>query len=257
VKFVVVSFLTSATPAALQPSPAVLDSMVLAWMQQIQDDFAPAYGAPSCSFRVASSPTDRQADEIGINLRDTLPDAPGALAYHATTGGVPDIEVACSLFESLYDAGESLSAGISHELLELLGDVGANQWADKQDGSGLTEARETADPVQNTGYAKANGVWVSNFVLPSYFVPGAPGPWDFMGVMTSAEDISHGYAIRATAPTDASQVQGGTMMLDARAQMHSILGGGKQAYGAGNLSELALRRKRSPWGRAARRGVRL
>lgn len=202
--FVIVDHTTAATPDAMRPAQA-FQAMIDAWSEQISGPFADAHGARTVEFRIADPGTDRLDGELAMNFRDTIPEAPNALAYHQVVNGVPDIELGVDLFSALTSGSESLSCGGSHELLELLLDAGANGWKDKQDGSGLMGAEEACDVVQNTFAVASNGVAVSNFLLPSYFIPGSAGPWDDMEVMTSQTDLSNGYEIQAGAPTAVSQ----------------------------------------------------
>lgn len=248
--FVFVDHTTSATPTAMRPAP-IFQKLIDALLEQINGPYAASHGAVTCNFRIASGPEDRQPGEIACNFRDTIPEAPDALAYHTVTNGIPDIEIGVDLFSSLTDEGESVSGGVSHEILELLGDAGANEWADLQDASGQTRARENCDAVQNTGYFAENGVWLSNFVLPSYYIPGAIGPYDALGVMTSQTDLSHGYEIRATAPTDAGAVQG------SHARLGQHVTHGKEVFAVGTITDAQKKRKSHPYSRTHRRGVRL
>lgn len=245
-RIVLIDLTTSATPDALRPASA-FQSMMDAWTEQIDGPFSAAYGLTPVAFRIGT-PADREPSEIGMNWRDAIPEAPGALAFHQVVGGIPDIELGASLFQTLTDGSggqESASGGGSHELLELLGDVGANMWADKQDGSNKTCAREMCDVVQNTGYSATNGVWVSNFLLPAYWIPGAPGPFDHLAVMSDRNDVSHGYEIQADAAQNVAQVGG---VMGARtARIHV----------AGVLTDLQKQRKRHPYSRSYRRGLRI
>jgi hypothetical protein len=241
--FVLIDHTTAATPANLAPA-SDFNLFIEAWLEQINGPFAAAWGGVSVAFRVGSGPDDRQPNEIAINFRDTIPEAPGALAYHTITSGIPDIELGVDLFSSLTGQNESLSAGGSHELLELLGDPGANRWADA--GTGIMNALEAADMVQNTGYPACNGVWVSNFVLLSFFNPQASGPWDQMGVMKAADDVSNGYGIQTGSPTDYTQIGG--------MRLHQ----GRTLWHAGTpLTLLQKKQKAHPYSRAYRRGLRI
>jgi hypothetical protein len=200
--FVLIDLTTTATPSELRPTPAILTEIAAALQEQIDGEWQEAWDTLAI-VRVGSGPDDRDPDEIAIHLRDAIPEAPGALAYHTVTNGIPDIEIGVDLFTSLTEGLDSVSAGGSHEVLETLGDVGANGWKDK--GAGIMGAEEVADPVQNTCYPTKTGPTVSNFVLPSYFIPGSAGPWDHLGVMKTQDDISNGYEIQAPSPTDVSQ----------------------------------------------------
>ena len=247
--FVLVDLTTDTTPVAMRPAQA-LSAVAAALTAQTANEFAAAYGSAEPGFRVASSPSDRTANEIAINFRDTIPEAPGALAYHQVTNGVPDIEIGVDLFSSLTTGTESVSSGVSHEVLETLGDLGANGWKDK--GTGVMGAEEVCDPVQNTGYAAPNGAQVSNFVLPNYFIPGSEGPWDFMKVMQSQADLSNGYEVQTDSPTsfvDALQKPGWGQALMRKWRDEG------SARVAGKLSETQAKRKRHQYSRASRRGV--
>ncbi len=264
-RFVFVDLTTTATPDALRPARA-FQPIIDAISQQIDGPFGKAHGHADVAFRIASSPTDRQAGEIACNYRDTIPEATDALAYHSVTGGIPDIEIGVDLFNALTSGVESVSGGVDHEVLELLKDAGANGWKDKEDGSGKTGAEEVADPVQNTGYAASNGVWLSNFILPSYWVPGSAGPWDYLGVMKTQADLSSGYEIQAAAPTDGAAVQGDVALPAGQTQpapapmLGENLHHGRKVFiapGSAELSELQRKRKASPYSRTYRHGVRL
>jgi hypothetical protein len=255
--FVIIDLTTDATAAAMKPGP-VLDPIAAALEEQIANDFAPAHGAAPCAFRVGSGPTDRATNEIAINLRDTIPEAPTALAYHQVVNGVPDIEVGVDLFTSLTSGSESLSSGIDHEVLETLGDAGANGWKDRADSSGQMDAEEMCDFVQNTGYSASNGVALSNFVLPSFFVPGAPGPWDHLGVMKDQRDVSQGYGIVAVTPTETSQIGGDKRAeVSPRPKLGQATIDGRCVCVTGVLTAAQRARKSHPYSRAHRRGIRL
>jgi hypothetical protein len=243
--FVLVDLTTDATSPEMRPAP-ILQTIIDAVSEQVNGPFAEAYGQGAVAFRIASSPADRATNEIACNFRDTIPEAPGALAYHQIVSGVPDVELGVDLFLSLLDGLVSLSGGFSHEILELLRDAGANGWKDC--GTGTMNAEEACDFVQNTGYTASDGAWVSNFVLPSFFIPGASGPWDQLGVMQTQDDVSNGYGIQAASPANVTQISG---MMGA-AHHH-----GRLVYVNGNLTELQRKRKSHPYSRTYRRGVRL
>ena len=245
--FVLVDLTTDVTPMQLRPV-SQLPAIAAALTEQTSTCYAEAYGNEAPTFRVDVA-TNRKPEEIAINFRDTI-DVPGALAYHMVTSGVPDIEIGVDLFTDLTDSSESVSGGVSHEVLETLGDLGANGWKDK--GNGLMGAEEVCDPVQNTGYKTSNGVYVSNFVLPSYFVPGSAGPWDYLAVMKSQDDLSNGYEIQTPSPTDFSQAM--TKPGWGHALNKLIGGGGKPRIG-GSLTDIQKARKRSKYSRATRRGL--
>jgi hypothetical protein len=249
---VFIDLTTGATPQNLKPGP-VMQSIIDACLEQVNGPFADAYGRLAIAMRIGSGPADRGPSEIAVNFRDSIPEAPEALAYHTVTMGIPDIEIGCDLFTSTTSGSESISGGVSHEILEMLRDAGANGWKSKNDGSSTMSAEEACDPVQNTGYSASNGVWVTNFVLPSYWVPGSSGPYDLLGkltAVTNAEIALYGYEIQATDVTETTQV-GGEKALLAHPRHHQ----GRAVYAVGQLSELQKKRKSHPFARSRRRGL--
>jgi hypothetical protein len=203
------------------------------------------------TFRIGKGPTDRGPNEVAINLRDSIPDAPGALAYHSVTNGVPDIELGLDVCTHGLKGSDSLPAVLSHELAETEGDPGANEWADY--GSSM-RAKELCDRVQNISFQSSKDTTLSNFLLPSAFIPGSPGPWDYVSLVTGKPlmadqmDYSNGYDIEASEPTKVNQLQ------------HAFMAEGQppvRALGHENLSEMAKARKRSHHSRTARRGARV
>jgi len=245
-QFVLVDLTTKKTPESMKPA-ASFSAMIVAWKEQINGPFATAYGRLAATFRVAKDTADRNINEIGINFRDTTPEAPGALAFHQVVNGVPDIEIAVDLFNSLTSGVDAVSVGVGHEIDELFIDAGANGWKDK--GNGVMGAEESVDPVQNTYYLACNKVAVPNFVFPEYFIPGSKGPWDYMQVMASQDDISHGYEIQAATPSQINQVEGKRGFAKTGEKHVFIVGA--------ELTELQLKRKQHPYSRTMRRGVRL
>jgi hypothetical protein len=240
-KLALIDLTTSTTPADLKPTQVFGDLMVASL--ELSGYFAQLTGITvNLSIRVASSPDDRQPGELACNFRDTL-DVQGALAYHQVVNGLPDVEVGVDLFTGLTDGDEPLTVGFTHELLEMLGDPGANEWADKQDGSGLMCAKEFCDLVQNTNFAAKNGIPVTNFVLPAYFIPGSIGPYDYLNAVKDPKDTSHGYEIQAPSPTDVTQVAG--------------LSGLPHTRMAGSLTDVQRKRKSHPLSRTSRRGLNL
>ena len=247
--FVILDFTTDATPPELRPTPAILGLIVADINEQLGREYADAYGHPKANVRVGTNNQDRKPGEFGINLRDTIPEAPGALAYHTVVNGIPDLEIGVDLFDSLTDGADSMSGGIDHEILETLDDAGANGWKDKS--NGVMGAEENCDPVQNTYYKGTNGTTLSNFVYPNYFIPGSAGPWDYLGVMRSQDDVeAHGYEIQAASPDHVNQVGG---MAARASKVHP----GKVVFIHGKLTEKQIARKSHPYARTRRRGIML
>jgi len=122
-------------------------------------------------------------------------DQQGALGYHDfTPGGRP---IAYVFAKTSEDNGISWTSVFSHEACEMILDpwisngfqVSATQWY----------ATELCDPVEAQSYTitAKNGIHVevSNFVLPNWFVPGAPANYDWLGSCTKPlEVLDGGYA---------------------------------------------------------------
>lgn len=147
------------------------------------------------------------AQGFQIRLVDTLPEAPGALAYHDVDANGPFIRIG---MKTIFDNGGDWYAGslsipsvISHETSELVGDPAANLWAN--DALGVSWARELCDATESDVYTvtakDGTSMTLSNFVYPAYFNPFASGvPLDHMHVLTRPFQINKGgYAIRQSA----------------------------------------------------------
>jgi hypothetical protein len=163
-------------------TPAALAHIVEAVQLQLDGEVHDEYGQQT-ALRVGSSATDIRDGESVYAFVATFPDEPDASAYHDVEGkGVPCSFCAITTCDTLLGLGSSVSVDASHELCEAHEDEGCNQEAD--DGSGRMHARELCDPVEVQSYVKtcADGtqVGVSNFVLRSWFIPGAVAPFDFM-----------------------------------------------------------------------------
>lgn len=133
------------------------------------EEFAAVYGSVTWDLV-------RQLDRQGfrIVLRDHSDD-PDALAWHWRLGGRPTATVYAGDIMAADDGdaiegADSVSAAISHEVVELLADPIALYYVDGLDD--WMYALEIADPVQDDVY-EIDGVSVSNFVYPDYWNPWA------------------------------------------------------------------------------------
>jgi hypothetical protein len=84
----------------------------------------------------------------------------------------------------------------SHEALEMRGDPGCNAWIP---GATSMLAAEAADVVERDWYAidvdlfgERRSIRVSNFILPAWFVPGAPPPYDMVGLCRRPLEVRPG-----------------------------------------------------------------
>ena len=183
------------------PSDEVLARIAAAIAIQVARDLAPAWSRSPISVSVGS-PSDAEPSPVTapVVIFDDA-DQAGALGYHdRDPHGRPYARVFAS--PVLDHGGDwatkplSVASVISHEVLELVADPGVNLWAD--DGHSGLYALEVADPVESGSYA-IDHVTVSNFVLPSWFDPGAPPPYDHLGEVHAPFELDDaGYAIVAT-----------------------------------------------------------
>jgi len=221
----------AATQDGSKLSPAVLNHIAEAVQDQVNQEFAAEWGAKA-TIRVGASTIDIQAGEWAYGFVPELPDAPGASAYHDVTGkGVPFALCAVTTCGSLLGP-TGVSVDVSHEILETAGDEGANQFAN--DNNGLLHAVEMCDAVEVQTYGKTckdgTVVQVSNWLLRSWFTPGAAGPYDYM---TSAKLPG---AVSPPGPLKTAPGHGGNY------QIISKWGGDKQAFALQNHI-LGTRRK--------------
>ena len=135
-------------------------------------------------------------------LVDTIPEAPGALAYHfVQDDGIPAGKIGV---KTTLAANESVSSATSHETVELQCDIFCASWS-YSDRLQCLVATEACDPVQADTYTVKTGdgtlVEVSSFVTPYYFTENALGhPLDHLGKLKTTFDIGKGgYQIRMKA----------------------------------------------------------
>ena len=202
-------------------SPAVLAHIAEAVQDQVNKEFAAEWGAQA-TLRVGANANDIQPGEWAYGFVKELPDAPGASAYHDINGkGVPFALCAVTTCGSLYGP-TGVGVDASHEILETAGDEGANQFAN--DNHGLLHAVEMCDAVEVQTYGKTckdrTVVQVSNWLLRSWFNPGAAGPYDYM---TSAKMAG---AVSPHGPLQTAAGHGGNY------QIVSKFGGDKQVFAA-------------------------
>lgn len=113
---------------------------------------------------------------------------PGALGFHDDVAGLVFGRV-----KAPSDPNDGST--LSHEALELRGDPRCDVWLPMGDGREV--ARELCDPCEQDQYAIAvtiggetRSILVSDFVLPAWFVPGAPGPYTYMDTVDQPFGLS-------------------------------------------------------------------
>jgi hypothetical protein len=157
---------------------------------QLRDHVAPAWNIDT-PLTVSTEPGE------GLylcHLVDSIPEAPGALAYHdVDKHGTPYIKVGVN---EVAKAGDTISSVTSHEAVEMQCDIWCQEWSFSSTLKKLV-ATEACDPVQDQSYlvtlSDGSKVPVSNFVTPAYFVDSAaPGTLDHLGKLTKPFSISEG-----------------------------------------------------------------
>jgi hypothetical protein len=150
------------------------------------------YGGEGSTVRVGIA--DPAQGEIAVIIRDSYPSEPGAGGWHTDENGRPAIFVSRQYSTSLTKGAFNLAELVTHEIGEATGDAGANRFADRD--NGIEEALELCDRIEADVWTTPNGVDVSNWLLPSAFIPGSAGPWDYKGTLKGQYDkTEQGYAI--------------------------------------------------------------
>ena len=242
--FAIVNESTSATASSAfggELTPEALDEVAKALDIYVNRDVASHWGG---NYMVRVADKDNLASgEIVCAIMDAMPDVPQAVAYHSVDGqACPFIVVGRVNCASIMDGPSSISNALAHELVETIGDPGCNRWADE--GDGVEHAFELADATQADSY-KIGNVSVSNFLLPSYFVPGGHAPYSYLGIV--GDDPIPGTFATAT---------GGYQILRSPGTgEHDVFA--KRPFVNGVLTPESADRKKHPLSRTHKRGVRL
>jgi hypothetical protein len=165
-------------------------------------------------------------------------DEPGADGFHDDTLGLPFGR--CRVAKDINDA-----TTLSHEVLELRADPYCNLWLPLPDGRRI--AREISDPCQEDRYAlkvtigaESRWIWVSDFVLPAYFVEGSQRPFTWCDTIDEPFGVSRNGG-------------GWRLVREAAGKVTSEFG----PFGASPaLAGAMARRAKDPGSRTHRRGVR-
>jgi hypothetical protein len=186
---------------------ADLAEIAAACQEQVKNDLCPAWGIGEISV-VAGGDMD-PADWV-ITLGDETDDQ--ALGYHSDMTvpfgwiGVAEILGYGGSIRTAVDGNPAVSSVISHEICELTIDPLASLYMPKADGTQV--ALEVADPVQEAAY-QIQGIDVSNFVRPAWFIPRPGGAVDRLGLLNAPLALlPGGYAIIKAADGSVSQTFG-------------------------------------------------
>jgi hypothetical protein len=175
---------------------SALSAMASCIALQMNQEFATAWNTGPTNILVGG---DLQPGEWPAKIVNVLDD-PDALAYHSDDqDGYPTLFVGRDVIlnnrGTILTGSNSISAALSHEVLEALADEFCDFWADWRDGVNLV-ALEPGDPVEDGFYDVSDGkniVSVSNFVLPEWFRPGSSRrKFDHLGTLTAPLTITAG-----------------------------------------------------------------
>jgi len=164
-------------------APELKGGALVTMSADIQDaydeDFAPAHGVLPVEIYVRH-PSEVQPGERVLHIVDSIPDAPGALAYHTVDErGNPVLRL--GIEENRAQGGallDVLSESISHEIFETAKNPFVNRYLD----CGLDKkvADEVCDPAQGSPYRRGTTA-IANFTLPAWSdAEDAEGPYDFV-----------------------------------------------------------------------------
>lgn len=174
--------------------------MTRACASQVQKHAAPAWGQLPIPVVYAATEKDAPPGAWVIAVLDNA-DQADALGWHTESEG--DLIFGRVFAAPVLDHGGrvlsgslSVSAVLSHEVLETLVDPHVNLWADDQNGSAY--ALEIGDPVESDSYeitvAGVGAVTVSNFVTPHWFDPqaGKEEKFDWLGKVDAPFQMTKG-----------------------------------------------------------------
>jgi|SRR5271166_714055 len=193
------------------------DCNTMAEAIQVQLDLhvLPAWNMKSATIKFYADKTTVPGYAWVVNMLDNSTQA-GALGYHSLDNDKVDAFVfaqpvltaggAILIFDPANPGQYTVSATLSHEICEMVGDRFANGFSlGPQISQGNLYAQELCDPVENDSYGiTINGVQVSvsNFVFPAWFNSEATDknmPFDFLKKLTTSFSMdTGGYMIIAT-----------------------------------------------------------
>lgn len=178
-----------------------LNKYALAIQKQVQEHFAPAWGISAYVKVVTDTSKIEPTSYNGIIYIVDFPDSKnleGVLGYHDYTPSGQPVGYVFAGVDKKY--GLEVSVTLSHEVLEMLGDVFCS-WCTFVEINRVPTllAIEVCDPVEDDddGYM-IDGVKVSNFVMPDWFEPTSKAKvFDFRKQLTKPLEIRPGGYIGA------------------------------------------------------------
>lgn len=179
---------------------------------QVSQHVLPAWNMRDATISFFPNKASIPANAWVVNVLDS-PTQAGALGYHSEDNDVVDAFIFAQpvlsnggvpLYDAINPQNTSVASVLSHEILEMLGDVYASFWCDGpqikgQDGQMYSEyALELCDPVEGDSYIinlGGNLISVSNFVLPAWFnKEGGPqdAPFDYLHKLSAPFTMTPG-----------------------------------------------------------------
>jgi hypothetical protein len=175
-------------------SPATLERYAAALQQQVDNHLAPAWKVRA-DISVLAAGAAVPPGTLPLNIVDSLV---GRAGVHTDDQGQLSAKAV---------NGDQLSITLSHELLEILVDPSGTRVIKAADldpysaGQKVKYLVEVCDPCAVYSY-DIDGVPVSDFVLPSFYRPGAKGKVDFAGFLVRPLTVPLGCYISWLDPTD-------------------------------------------------------
>lgn len=184
----------------------------VALQKQSELHFAPLWKQSPSTVIVANSEDIQTADVHVTRIVDSIPEAPGALAYHTVDEeGRPLLVIGWDAIKSQGgDIWAAFWSAISHEICEERGNPYVNLNVDMPDNTHDT-ALEACDWTQGDLY-DLDGHKMSNFVTPEFFNTAATAgtSLDFMGVCKTPLTVRpQGYCVLRDKHTGKSRVHFG------------------------------------------------
>lgn len=201
---------------------ADITTMCAAIQTQLTSHVLPHWGMVNGVIRFYSDKVQVPSGAWVVNMLDDSTQA-GALGYHSIDNDVVDAFIFAQpilsnggvtmLFDPSNPQQYTVSATLSHEVCEMIGDVYANGFSvGPQIEQGNMYAQELCDPIENDSYGiQVNGgqIAVSNFILPTWFDPEATAqdaPFDYLHKLTAPFTMDDGGYMIVAAMSGEQQV---------------------------------------------------
>jgi len=155
---------------------AIVDDIIGALGIQYRQHLGPAWGLYGHIERLGGPNTGILTSTL-LGFFDDA-DQARALGYHdLTPSGLPLGKV---FVRDCLNDGSSVAVVASHEMCEIVCDPWINAWCPDFNDRTRMWIREVCDPVENDDDAYTiDGVLMSNFVFPAYYMPDQAGPYDY------------------------------------------------------------------------------